>query len=139
VRLALLVPITLLASACGASHRTPVPGTAKLFVQQTIDRSGPTPIEGAYSYVRIEDTGGGTVTVLRLPADGKASIPLSPGSYTLVSYQRTCDANCGNLDPASESCSGRFDAAERPSLSASITVTYGSGCKILFASSMPSG
>jgi hypothetical protein len=133
----LVVPLALVAAACGGTHGTARSGSAKLLVQQTIDRNGPTPIEGAYSYVRIENSSGGKVTEQRLPSDGTASIPLDPGSYTLISYQRTCDGNCGNLDPASDTCSGGFTAAEDRSLSATITVTYGSGCKILFAS-MPS-
>jgi hypothetical protein len=28
------------------------------------------------------------------------ALKLDPGAYRLISWQRTCDPNCGNLDPA---------------------------------------
>jgi hypothetical protein len=122
--------VTLLAASCGSTHKHAEPGASKLFVEQTVDRSGPLPIEGAYSYVRIEDRSGGKVTEQRVQSDKKAEISLNPGSYTLISYQRTCDGNCGTLDPASDSCSSAFTADG--SLVARIRVTYGSGCTIAF-------
>jgi hypothetical protein len=137
MRICLLVPLALLVGACGSAHKTPKPGATKLVVQRIVNRGGPIPIEGSYSYVRIEDADGHKVTEERLPSHGGATIQLDPGSYRLVSYQRTCDGNCGNLDPPSDSCSGGFTASGKSSLSANVNVTFGSGCKITFAS-MPS-
>jgi hypothetical protein len=80
--------------------------------------------------VRIENRSGRTVTEERVQSDKNAAISLKPGSYKLISYQRTCDGNCGTLDPASDSCSSDFTAGR--SLEARIRVTYGSGCTISF-------
>ncbi len=135
VRLALLIPLAFLAASCGGAHKIGHSGPAHLLVEQSIDRTGPLPIEGAYSYVRIDDAHGGKVTEERLSGDGKARIRLDPGPYTLMSYQRTCDGNCGTLDPASDSCSSGF-TADGP-VSARIRVTYGSGCTITFATTRP--
>ncbi len=66
--------------------------------------TGAVPIEGAYSYVRIEDQNGHKVTEQRVQSERNVEIPLDPGAYRLVSYQRTCDGNCSILDPASDSC-----------------------------------
>jgi hypothetical protein len=134
MRICLLVPLALLVAACGSAHRTVRSGATKLLVQQIVNRGSPIPIEGSYSYVRIEDADGHKVIEERLSSHGGATIQLDPGSYTLVSYQRTCDSNCGNLDPPSDRCSGGFTASGMRSLSANVNVTYGSGCKITFAS-----
>jgi hypothetical protein len=130
MRLALLVPLAFLTAACGATHNSTKPDAAKLLVEQTVNRGGPVPIEGAYSYVRIEDKSGSKVAEQRLPGDGRAETSLDPGSYRLVSYQRTCDGNCGTLDPASDRCSASFTASGP--VSARIRVTYGSGCTVSF-------
>ena len=57
--------------------------------------------EGYYAYLALERTDG---TRLRLVGQkGTAAEPLSlrvePGSYRLISYQRSCDAACPRLDP----------------------------------------
>jgi hypothetical protein len=137
MRICLLVSLAMLVAACGRAHKTAKPGATKLVVQQIVNHGSPIPIEGSYSYVRIEDGDGHKVTEERLSSHGDAAIQLDPGSYRLVSYQRTCDGNCGNLDPPSDSCSGGFTASSQGSLSANVNVTFGSGCKITFAS-MPS-
>jgi hypothetical protein len=129
VRPALLLLLALLAAACGGTHHS-AKGPAKLIVAQTVIFSGAVPIEGAYSYVRIEDQSGHKATEQRVQSERNVVIPLDPGSYRLVSYQRTCDGNCGSLDPASDSCSSGF-TADGP-VSARIHVTYGSGCTIIF-------
>ena len=137
MRIFLLVAFALLVAACGGTHKTAKSGATKLLVQQIVNRGGPIPIEGSYSYVRIEDADGHKVSEERLSSHGETTIRLDPGSYTLVSYQRTCDGNCGSLDPPSDSCSGGFTASGESSLSANVNVTFGSGCNITFAS-MPS-
>ena len=129
VRPAFLLPLALLAAACGGTHHS-AKGPAKLIVEQTVNYTGAVPIEGAYSYVRIEDPSGHKVTEQRVQSERNVVIPLDPGSYRLVSYQRTCDGNCAILDPASDSCSSGF-TADGP-VSAQIRVSYGSGCTISF-------
>ena len=130
VRPSILVVVTLLAVSCGGAQKPARPEASKLFVRQTVDWNGGIPFEGAYSYVRIEDHSGRAVTEQRVQSDKNTVISLKPGSYKLISYQRTCDANCGTLDPASDSCSSAFTADR--SLEARVRVTYGSGCTISF-------
>jgi len=72
--------------------------------------------------------------IIRARGDGRTTIRLSGGSYTPISYQRTCDANCNNLDPANDSCSSTFTLSSDKPLTANVQVTYGSGCKIECAS-----
>jgi hypothetical protein len=132
---ALAGTLLLLGAGCGGTHKTVPSGSGKLLVKQTLDLSGPLPIEGEYSYVRIEHLGGDRVAEHRL-RDGRTTVRLGPGSYRLVSYQRTCDGNCGMLDSPSERCSSKFaisiDNSSKP-LSAAVRVRFGSGCTIRFA------
>jgi hypothetical protein len=97
-----------------------------------LDFSGGVPIEGEYSYARIEAPGGSEITDVRLPRDGRGTIHLSPGSYRLISYQRICNGNCSNLEPPSEQCSNPFTISGDRPLVARIHVTFGSGCTITF-------
>ena len=129
VRPAFLLSLALLAAACGGTHHS-AKGPAKLIVEQTVNYTGAVPIEGAYSYIRIEDQNGHKVTEQRVQSDRNDVIPLDPGSYRLVSYQRICDGNCGILDPASDSCSSGFTADG--TVSARIRVAFGAGCTISF-------
>jgi hypothetical protein len=130
-----LATATLLTGAsCGGSQSPTVhSGAGRLQVKQTVDLTGPIPIEGAYSYVRVESEGDDEVVEERLPGDGTATISLDPGSYRMISYQRTCDPSCGNLDAASDRCAKAFTLKEGEATSASVRVTYGSGCTIRFA------
>jgi len=126
--------LVLLGEGCGGSHRPAAhPAAARLVVTQTVDPAGGIPIEGAYSYLRVETRDGAKVVEERLRAK-ETTIRLDPGPYRLISFQRTCDANCGNLDPASDSCDRAFTMAPDKALNASLRVSYGSGCTIRFES-----
>ena len=129
-----LVAGTLLTGAgCGGSQSPTVqPGAGRLKVEQTVDRTGPIPIEGAYSYVRVENDGGDAVVEERLSRGGKATINLDAGTYRMISYQRTCDGNCGSLDAASDRCAKEFTLDRGDEMRATVRVTYGSGCTIRF-------
>ena len=133
--LLVLATATLLTGAgCGGSQSPAVyPGTGRLRVEQTVDLTGPIPIEGAYSYVRVEDEAGDEVVQERLTSEGKATISLDAGSYRMISYQRTCDGNCGSLDAASDRCAKGFTLETDEEMSATVQVTYGSGCTIRFS------
>jgi hypothetical protein len=96
---ALVGTLLLLGEGCGGTHMSLPSGSGKLLVQQTLDLSHGMPIEGEYSYVRIERLGGDRVAEHRL-RNGRTSVRLGPGSYRLVGYQRTCDRNCGMLELA---------------------------------------
>jgi hypothetical protein len=130
--LALVGILTLAAGGCGGSAEPAPTGRADLRVVQSLDFSGAIPIEGEYSYVRIESPSGASIAEERLPEDGRVTIHLSPDSYRLISYQRICNGNCGYLEPPSEQCSSTFEISGDKPLVARIRVTFGSGCTITF-------
>jgi hypothetical protein len=136
-RAAVLVLVPLLLGACTA-RASPSPaatagaaaGTAQLRIAQ-VRVSASLPIEGSLSYVRLERTGGTTVTE-RLPDSGKLTLTVRPGAYRLVSWQRICDANCGNLDPPSNRCTRPFTLRKGEQLQAVIRLDWeSSGCAIV--------
>ena len=136
-RAAALVLVPLLLGACTA-QASPGPaatagaaaGTAQLWITQ-VRVSASLPIEGSLSYVRLERTGGTTVTE-RLPDSGKLTLTVRPGGYRLVSWQRICDANCGNLDPPSNRCARPFTLRKGEQLQAVIRLDWeSSGCAIV--------
>jgi hypothetical protein len=132
-RAAVLVLVPLLLGACTA-RASPSPaataGAAQLRIAQ-VRVSASLPIEGSLSYVRLERTGGTTVTE-RLPDSGKLTLTVRPGAYRLVSWQRICDANCGNLDPPSNRCTRPFTLRKGEQLQAVIRLDWeSSGCAIV--------
>jgi len=54
-----------------------------------------------------------------------------PGGYRLVSWQRICDANCGNLDLPSDQCARSFTLRQGEQLHVAIRVSSASGCVIV--------
>jgi hypothetical protein len=56
---------------------------------------------------------------------------MPPGAYRLVSWQRICDGNCGNLDPPSQQCARPFTLRPGEQLTAAIRVNFASGCVIV--------
>ena len=108
---------------------------AKLHVQQVIARGSPLPVEGSIPYIRVARADGTTVVRRRLnPAKRTpfADVSLAPGRYRLQSWQRICDGNCGYLDPPSNPCARWFRIHRGQTLKATITVTFGSACRIRF-------
>jgi len=66
-------------------------------------------IEGSYTYFRIENASGDAVVRHRFTdRPRKLTIRLRPGTYTLVTYERPCDGNCGYLDPPTARCESPF-------------------------------
>jgi hypothetical protein len=53
-----------------------------------------------------------------------------PGTYRLLSWQRTCDANCGHLDPPSDQCALPFTLRKGEQLQTVIKVDY-AACRCL--------
>jgi hypothetical protein len=137
---AALASMTLILASC-AGESTPGPAGAagpaaaaadagQLRITQVRVGNG-IPVEGALSYIRIERATGGTLIGRQLPDSGKLSLKLDPGAYRLVSWQRTCDANCGNLDPPSSRCARPFTVRRREPLEATIRVNFASSCVIV--------
>jgi len=89
------------------------------------------PIEGAITFVRVKRPSGRAVLTRRLPASDRLTLPLRPGRYRLVSWQRLCDGNCGTLDPPSHRCARSLTIRPAERLRATIRVNYAAaGCVI---------
>lgn len=88
------------------------------------------PIEGAITFIRVKRPAGRVVLTRRLPASDRRTLPLRPGRYRLVSWQRLCDANCGTLDPPSDRCARSLTIVAGQRLRATIRVNYAVGCVI---------
>jgi hypothetical protein len=135
-RAAILVLVPLLLGAC-AAQASPGPaatagavsGAGELRITQ-VRVGNAVPIEGAFGYIRLERAGGGTVAERRLPDSGKLTLAVPPGAYRLLSWQRTCDANCGNLDPPSVHCASPFTLQKGEQLQAVIKVDF-AACQCL--------
>ena len=56
----------------------------------------------------------------------EAVLRLDPGEYRFVSFQRTCDGNCGSLDPPSDECEQVVRVDESADLT--VAVRRGEGC-----------
>jgi hypothetical protein len=108
---------------------------ARLHVQQVIAPGSPLPIEGSIPFIRVSRADGSTVVRRRLNVTTRtptADVRLAPGRYRLQSWQRICDGNCGYLDPPSDRCARWFRIHRAQTLKATITVAFGSGCRIRF-------
>ena len=96
----------------------------KIMVGNTI------PIEGAVTFIRVKRPSGRIVLTRRLPASDRLTLPLRPGPYRLVTWQRLCDANCGTLDPPSHRCARPLTIRAGERLHATIRVNNAVGCVI---------
>jgi hypothetical protein len=128
----LVTALVALGSGCGGDRQDAREVPGRLLVAQTVDLTGPIPIEGAYSYVRVEKDGD-PIVEKRLD-DEKTAITIAAGSYRMITYQRTCDGNCGTLDEPSDRCGENFKIDDGEVTLAHVRVTYGSGCTIRFTS-----
>jgi hypothetical protein len=137
---AALALMTLVLPAC-AAHSSPGPAlrtpsapaagadAAQLQIMQ-VRVGNAVPMEGAIAFIRIERATGAPVIDRRLPGSGKLALWLEPGAYRLASWQRFCDANCGNLDPPSSRCVRPVTVRRHEQLVAIIRVNFAAGCVI---------
>lgn len=136
--LALLALILVSCAAC--THRgttvggpgvygKPPQGAANVKITQlTVGDVFPT--EGSVTFVQLTTPAGATLLTKQLPSSQKLTLPLNPGTYRLVTWQRTCDANCGNLDPPSDRCARPITVTPNQQLNVTIRVNFASGCVI---------
>lgn len=99
-----------------------------LVVTEEIDPSGGLYVEGSLSYIRVSD-GEDVVFQWQMPDDGRLQHDLPPGTYTLTSFQRPCDGNCGYLDPPTDRCSEPLTVEAGVVEQVHVTVRPGSGCE----------
>ncbi|HEX5039627.1 MAG TPA: hypothetical protein VFW95_05785 [Candidatus Limnocylindria bacterium] len=81
--------------------------------------NAPTGMEGTLYFVRVVSPSGRVVLEREWDWPGMDQ-QVPPGAYQVTAYSRTCDGNCGSLDPATLSCT--VDILAEPSMS--YTVTY---------------
>ena len=134
---------SLFMAACGGSEATgpgeTEPEAASVRVRQLYDISGGVYVEGAYSYVRVDDLDGDTLVERKLDDPTQrddrtfvstTTLSLGPGTYSLISYQRPCDGNCGYLDPPTDRCSREIVVQPGDTAPVTIRVRPGQGCTI---------
>ena len=142
--LAVVALASLAVAACGGSE-TGSPGAAtepeatSVQVRQLYDISKGVYVEGAYSYVRVDDLDGDTLVEKKLDDPTQrddrtfvsaTALSLDPGTYRLVSYQRPCDGTCAYLDPPTDRCSREIVVQPGDNAPVTIRVRPGEGCTI---------
>jgi hypothetical protein len=129
--LAVLILAGLLLASCGGPARPPAtpqataaanPGSAHVQIAQLTVGTA-VPVEGALSYIRVEHANGAVLIARQLPGK-KFVIKVDPGIYRMASWQRICDANCGNLDPPSSQCERTFSVRQGELLQATVRVNF---------------
>jgi hypothetical protein len=143
-KLIVLVLASLALSACGGTETTDPgattgPDAAGVRIRQIYDISKGMYVEGAYSYVRVEDLSGKQLVERRLGDQRQldevtlvstTTLNLDPGTYRLFSYQRPCSGNCGYLDPPTDRCSQRITVEPGTPLAVTVSVAPAEGCTI---------
>jgi hypothetical protein len=127
----LVIAVLVAAAGTAASGAT----GSTLHVVEVRAAGTPLPVEGALPYIRVSRENGTTVVRRRLNLTRKqpwADVPLAPGRYRLQSWQRYCNGNCSRLGPPTDRCGRWFRINRAQTLKATVTVTYGSGCRIRF-------
>lgn len=89
------------------------------------------PVEGAFSYLRVDHVGGATVIDGRLPGRQRVILRLPAGRYRLHSWQRTCDGNCSHLDQPTIECARAFSLHRGEPLVVTIQVDWTSKCTVV--------
>jgi hypothetical protein len=132
--LAALTVAALALTACGGGP--PRPGgeqPGELRIVEVHVPGSPIPIEGEFSYVRLSPSDGPAME-WRLSTAQELRQRLAAGRYTLSVWHRTCDGNCGLLDPPSDRCEETLVLRAQELTRVTIENTPGSPCRILGAS-----
>lgn len=104
---ALLVPSV----SQGLSPPQPVSVRAK----NHFDPRGGTWFEGAVTYLKIRDVRSGNLLLRkRFNSRGRARGSVPSGRARVISYQRPCSGNCGELDPPTNRCARTVDFEDDP-------------------------
>lgn len=141
-RLRFLVVITLLlisVPACGTARSDGAgpndgvdpPGEGgSITVRVSYQKGGPVYTEGAVTVVNLVDAAGEQQEPVDGPSENiRVFEDLPRGEYRLVGGVRPCDANCGMLDPLTDTCSAQVPVKSHP-VRVELLVQPGSPCRI---------
>ena len=139
VAAAVCAAVLFLHLADGTSGRPLSGGSSRLVLYQTWV-GGQLYVEGSRSYLAVSAESGGSDTLgyfVMHEGDPVFSKVLAPGRYTLKSWQRPCDGNCGTLDDPTDRCQRTITLlAEQPARYV-IQLAPGRGCRIVRQAESP--
>jgi hypothetical protein len=120
-------------SACGGQEPRPAgeQPSGELRIVEVHVPGAPFPIEGEFAYVRVAGDDGAPPAERRLDSDRPLRLRLAADRYTLSVWHRTCDGNCGLLDPPSDRCEQTLDLSADEVLKLRIENSPGSPCRIV--------
>jgi hypothetical protein len=130
-----LLPLVLAVAGCGEAERSVVTrsavtapltpaGKGRLEIVKTFP-GGPVFVEGSQTHVRLVNADGHAVAGKISHGGPPAAIlrrDLPPGTYHLVTVERPCDGNCGQLDPPVDETRCRLDVEVRRSSVSRVTI-----------------
>jgi hypothetical protein len=108
-------------------------GSTRLVLYQTWVGGG-LYTEGSRSYIRVSGRSGGGDAFgyfVKRESDPVFSKVLAPGRYTVESWQRPCDGNCGYLDPPTDRCRQTITLRADQRAAYVIRLSPGRGCRIV--------
>jgi hypothetical protein len=146
--LVVLALAALAVAACNGKEATPTVDApderlVAVPVRHLYDMSRGRYIEGALSYVRVEDARGHTIVAKQLDEGdllddvtlvSTARLHIEPGTYRLITYQRPCSGNCTILDPPTDRCAREITLDAGRAVAVTITARPGERCTIELAS-----
>ena len=106
-----VVPDVMVLDGNGGSRRlvetiaVTAEGAPEVEVRWVETGGAPLGIEGARGFIRSVAADGSLILDRLMEEEGGTRVATQPGDQTLVAYYRTCDGNCGLLDPESPLCS----------------------------------
>jgi hypothetical protein len=134
---ALLGALVAVQAGCGEDEGPAVEATTSaavdVLVTQTIDETAGLYFEGSIPYIAVSRPDGEEVLETKLEFEDDAiqtTISLEPGEYRLTSWQRVCNANCGNLGPSTDHCSKDVVLTEQAPARIEIVLRPAEGCTL---------
>ena len=130
--------VALVATGCGVgivwfvTRDTPLPsGSNRLVVYEPNLGRERVYAEGFQSYLAVTAGAGGSTTVTVPRTAGPAFTKrLAPGRYTIKSWLRPCDGNCGTLDDSTDRCQLAVSLGPDRPTDYIVLLTPGHGCQI---------
>jgi hypothetical protein len=130
--------VALVAAGCGVgiawfvTRDTPLPsGSNRLVVYETYLGQEAFYTEGFQSYLAVAaDAGGSTTVTVPRNAGPAFTKRLAPGRYTIKSWLRPCDGNCGTLDGSTDRCQLAVSLGAARPTDYIVLLTPGRGCRI---------